>query len=324
MENQNYNHPSQGLPGSGQAGKEKYDKEEINLKDYLYVANKRKKGIIAIFLIMVIGAVIISLTMPKIFEASALIKVGQKRGEDIESVDKTAIAILSPANLKQIGQRLALGPSESWEGLFTSIALKENEGFLEVSARGSSPGEAVQLVNIVSEMIIGRHQKIGAQAQVTLEEEILQIQDKIKSTELMIEASARTQEDLQVEVQIMKRTVEELIGGSGTISEGRGILFQSYIMAWRDSKDRVENQKTKIEILKAELGSLTASLREKNMQKSYDDQPTSMEAPSVLPQTKIAPQKRKLVMIAGALGLFIGIFWAFSAEYLSRIWNKRG
>jgi uncharacterized protein involved in exopolysaccharide biosynthesis len=40
--------------------------------------------------------------------------------------------------------------------------------------------------------------------------------------------------------------------------------------------------------------------------------------PSVNPETRIAPKRKQNVMIAGILGLFMGIFYAFGAEYFKR------
>ncbi|MDA2921973.1 Wzz/FepE/Etk N-terminal domain-containing protein [Patescibacteria group bacterium AH-259-L07] len=289
--------------------------EEIDLRDYINVLLKRKKEILAIFFVVVILTAVISLIMPKTFETKSLLKVGQIQGKNIESIGQTTATVLSLANLEKIGRKLGIDTIS----LSGRIKLNENTGFLAIIAKGSTPEETVQLANAVSEMIIERHEKIIAQAQTALEQEIQQIQNQINDNETAIELSQETIKDLKEESQIMQKKVEDLLEEKGSVSEGRGLIVQTYIEAWQSSKNEVRNEKAKLESLKAKSQNLITNLREKELQKTYSNQLTQIEIPAVPPETRIAPNRTQNVMIAGILGLFIGTFFAFASEYFRKV-----
>ena len=164
-----------------------------------------------------------------------------------------------------------------------------------------------------------RHEKIIAQAQTALEQEIQQIQDQLENNNTAIELSQGTIKDLEQENQIMQKDVEDLIQEKGAVSEGRGLIVQAYLSAWQNSKNRLRNEKTRLESLETKGENLIAQLREKDVEKTYSNQPTKVEIPAVPPETRIGPNRTQNVMIAGILGLFIGIFYAFASEYFRKV-----
>lgn len=320
MENQNYSQPPQDLSKSDQTNKQKYSEGLINLKDYFNFIYRKKISIIAIFLIFVMAGVIITLNKPKTFESRALLVIGQVRGKKIESVHELKAIFSSSATLKELINKLNLSSETSPEAVVSKFNIKSGRDteFAEVRGRGETPERALEMGSLVVEMIIERHQGISAQAQAALEEGVKQIEGQIKKALVMLKASQERLEDFRVEGQMMQEDIEELIKNGSFVSEGRGLVIQAYIGSWQDSRDRLRDEEVKIKELEMQKEKLEESLREKKLQRVYDDYFTRVEVPFVLPESKIEPNNRQNVKIAGFLGLLVGILYAFAAEYISK------
>ena len=86
-----------------------------------------------------------------------------------------------------------------------------------------------------------------------------------------------------------------------TQSEAQGGIAQSYI----NLLDKAKEQKAL-----------------KEYEKAYQTILTTIDSPASLPEFPIAPRPLLNIIIAGILGLFIGIFWAFAAEYFTKEKNQ--
>ena len=152
--------------------------DEINLMDYIRVIIKRKKLIISIFLIAVVAAAIVSLLLPKIYQASASIMLmpstvrtavspsrnlidpeTSKIGEYIES--KLTISIpthksllKSNAVLGRVIDKLKLeskwNEDSTFEGLSRQLEVENTEetSILQLAVKDKEPGLARDIVNI--------------------------------------------------------------------------------------------------------------------------------------------------------------------------------
>ena len=78
-----------------------------------------------------------------------------------------------------------------------------------------------------------------------------------------------------------------------THSDAQAIIAAAYIGQLNQIKNELQNQ-------------------------SVEQTATTIESPATLPQNKIAPKNKQNILIAGILGIFIGILWAFGAEYFSK------
>lgn len=100
-------------------------------------------------------------------------------------------------------------------------------------------------------------------------------------------------EKLNVDVKIYEQEIKKR---ANVISEGQGRVAESYINLLYAAKKQMKN-------LNKQLLNTTQ---------------TSIEAEPILPKKHILPKTMQNIVIAGILGLFIGIFYAFGAEYFTK------
>ncbi len=250
-----------------------HDEDEIDLRDYINIILKRKIGIIAVFLVAIIVAGVVSVFLPKTFESTAIIKIGKVQEKILETVDEINAVFSSETTLNEINQKLELLPEEKITSKNFKTSLIGKSNLLEIKGFAETPEKALAVVNAVGEILLERHQKLFTSVQENFDAEIARLNHDIAQYETEINSRLNTQ------------------------SEAQGLITQSYINLLSKTKEQ--------KVLK-------------EYKKIYQTIPSTIEIPSVLPKSKVSPNIKQNIIIAGILGLFIGIFYAFGAEYFSK------
>jgi len=330
MENQNnYNiHLDQNRHHSDSSHEQKpvseHDDDEIDLKDYINVLIKRKWGILSIFAIAVIIAIVVSLLLPLTFQASNLVEVGKIKGSSLQSHTDIQSVFNRATVLKQIKtkleQPLELSETTSVESIAGIFDIKESlgdgkSGFIEIQGRSDTPEKAVEVVNAVTDILLTYHQDIFAEAEKMFNKEVEGIVKSKEKTEKDIENAKINITRLD---QDIKNYEQEISKRDNIQSEGQGRIAESYINLLAGVKNQKETKESQLLNLEQQLISLDQSIQQKEYEKAYETKPTKIEVDATAPETRISPNRRQNVMIAGILGLFIGVFYAFGAEYFSK------
>ena len=325
MENQNnYNiHLDQNRPRSDSPQQQKsvfqHDDDEIDLRDYINVVIKRKWCILSIFAVAVIAAVVISMLLPLTFEASNLVEVGQIKGSSLQSHADIQSVFNRGTVLKQIKakleQLLELPETISTSAIAGMFDIKKSEGFIEIQGRSDAPEKAVEVVNAVTDILLTYHQYIFAEAEKMFHTEVESIIKNKAKTKKDIEKVNNTIVRLD---QDIKNYEQEISKRANIQSEGQGRIAESYINLLASIKNQKESKESQLLNLEQQLINLDQSIQQKEYEKAYQTKPTKIEVEAIPPETRIAPKRKQNVMIAGILGLFIGIFYAFGAEYFSK------
>jgi len=300
-----------------------HDEDEIDLRDYINVIKKRKWSILIIFGVAVIAAGVISMLLPLTFEAKSLIEIGQIKKETIEKVNDINAIFSGDLTIQKIKEKLDL-PVETTIGIlatkFDILEIKgniagEKSKLMEIKGRANTPEQAVEIVNVINEMILERHKNLFVQAEKTINIELETIgknKEKTGKDILKIEQDIiRLNEDIKnYEQEISKR--------DNIQSDGQGRIAESYINLLAGVKNQKENKESQILNLNQSLINLDQQLQQKEYEKAYETKSSRIEMAATTPETRISPNRKQNVMIAGILGLFIGIFYAFGAEYFSK------
>lgn len=302
------------------------NKEEVDLKDYINVVVKRKRVIITIFFVAVIVAVVVSFLMPKTFEAVTLIKLGQIRNQavfiNLENIDDIKAVFSRENTLKEIALKLGLPANTSLAKItkIFSIEPVEKTSLLKIKGRGTTPQKALETTNLIAGFLIDRHQNLFLEAEKTLNQEIETItanQEKIKKDIEQIKTEiARLDNDAKFYTKEISRRAEAQ-------SEGQGQVAQAYIQLLAGVKDAKDAKDQQISDFEQQSILLNQTLQQKKYEKTYQVKPTTIEVPATTPDKKIAPKRAQNIAIAGILGLFIGILWAFMAEYYEKNLKKK-
>lgn len=290
---------------------------EIDLRDYVNVLLKRKWGILAIFLIAAVVAAIISLILPQTFEATALVEIGQIKEQKLENLESINAVLFRETTLKELTSELDFLSQIPLDSVAKKFSLEEvkNSNFIKIKGRGATPEIAAKMAEAVAEILVSRHQKLFSEAEKTTGIEIETIN---KAQEQVTKNIAETEKNISRLKEDIKRYEQEINKRTNVNSEGQGRIAESYINLLATIKNQEESKEAQILDLEQQLNSLNQSLQQKEYEKTYQTKPTSLEAPAFPPETRISPKRKQNVMIAGVLGLFIGILWAFGAEYFSK------
>jgi len=309
-----------------------YREDEIDLRDYINVIVKRKKVIIAIFLIAVFIAGILSyFVLPKAYEASSLIEIGKIKGGLIESPTDIITTFEREATLQELGQKLGLDPEkEKISKEIVKIEIPEKTNFLEISAQADSPQKSYNIVMATIELLKERHQEKFEKAEQILEQEI----EIIKKDQEKITEDIKRIEEIEIpavekEISRLEKDIifyeKEIAQRSNITSEGQGRIVESYINLLAGVKNQKDSKENKITNLEDQIRSLNqdlthpdTSLRKKEYEKAYQTTMTEIEAEPVIPDNPISPNKKMNIAIAGILGIFVGVLYAFGVEYFSR------
>lgn len=298
---------------------ENYHEDEIDLRDYINVVLKRKWSILGIFLVAVIAVVIISLTLPLTFEASNLVEIGQIKGSDLQSSADIQAVFNRETVLKQIKTKLQEPlelPETTTTGTIAGMFnIKKSEGFIEIKGRSDTPEKAVEVVRAVTDILLAYHQDIFAEAEKTYN---IELETITKSKEKTQKDVGKIQQDIIRLDQDIQKYEQEIEKRANIQSEGQGRIAESYINLLAGVKNQKENKETQILNLEQQLVALDQSIQQKEYEKAYQTKPTKVEVPAIPPETRISPKRKQNVMIAGILGLFIGILYAFGAEYFKK------
>jgi len=264
--------------------------EEIDLREYINVLLKRKGIIILIFLIAAITAAIISyFALSPIYQSSTVFSVAQVDRQPVINITEALEIIKSNVVLDEVINQMSL--EETTEQLKPQITTESLGGtnFIKVSVEHDTPEKAKSLVENIIEVFI-------KQNQVEYQEQVKLIEDRLKVLE---EQVAEFEKNIQ-EIEKAKKK----IAVTEELSEGERQFQTSLLLSSSVTERELYNT------LSNQANSLKASL------KNCEDFKIINYAQ--LPASPIKPNKKLNIIIAGVLGLFVGIFVAFFLEF----WQK--
>ena len=266
--------------------------EEIDLREYINVLLKRKGIIILIFLIAVITAALVSyFALSPIYQSSTVFSVAKIDGRAVINITEALEIMKSDVILDEVINRMALGGTLTSSQLKSHITTESLKGtnFIKISVLADSPETAKNLVETITKVFVEQNQG-------EYREKVKLVEDRLKIIEEQI---AEFEKNIQ-EIEKSKRkiaTTEEL-------SEGERQFQTSLLLSSSVTERELYNT------LSEQANSLEASLK--------DCEDFKIINYAQLPAAPIKPNKKLNILIAGVLGLFVGIFVAFFLEF----WQK--
>ena len=264
--------------------------EEIDLREYINVLLKRKGIIILIFLIAVITAALVSyFALSPVYQSSTVFSVAKIDGRAVINITEALEIMKSNVMLDEVINRMDL--EETAKQLSTQITTENLKGtnFIKISAVADSPEKAKCLVENIVEVFTEQNQSEYREKVKLVEDRLKIIEEQIAEFEKNIQEIEKTKKKIAV--------TEEL-------SEGERQFQTSLLLSSSVTERELYND------LSNQVNSLKASL------KSCEDFKIINYAQ--LPAAPIKPNKKLNILIAGVLGLFVGIFVAFFLEF----WQK--
>jgi len=266
--------------------------EEIDLREYINVLLKRKSVIILIFLIAVITAALVSyFVLSPVYQASTVFSVAKIDGRAVINITEALEIMKSDVILDEVINRMGLERTLTSGQLKSQITTENLKGtnFIKISVLADLPEIAKNLIETITKVFVEQNQG-------EYRKKVKLVEDRLKVIEEQI---AEFEKNIQ-EIEKSKRK----IATTKELSEGER-QFQTSLL-------------------------LSSSVGERNLYNSLTNQFNGLQASlenckdfkiinyAQLPAAPIKPNKKLNILIAGVLGLFVGVFVAFFLEF----WQK--
>ena len=318
--------------------------EEINLMDYIKVLLKRKWLILVVFLIAAIVAGAFSFFVaPKVYKIDTSLEIGGIDGQIIEEPSQVLGKIEGDVYGIKVREKLGI-----LEGEYPKIKSDNPKAtnLISLGIESSNTEKTKNILKEINSLILAEHlEKIKTQKEL-IEKNIKTAEGKIKLTESdigntrnkikpiegdiirienKIKYSEEEKENLEAKVEALEKVLvyeqtpgtqfalfdaKEKLANKKQEIEDLFLRINSLKQTKEDLEIGVNSLESSIESLNAQINSLRASLdnvRETKVVKA----PTASGAP-------IKPRPLLNIVIAGVLGIFLGVFWAFGKEW----WEK--
>jgi capsular polysaccharide biosynthesis protein len=266
------------------------EEEEIDLREYINVLLKRKGIIILIFLIAVITAAIISyFALPPIYQSSTVFSVAQVDRQPVINITEALEIIKSNVVLDEVINQMSLEETtEQLKRQITTEGLKDTN-FIKVTVEADTPEKAKSLVENIVKVFIEQHKD--------------EYKEKVKLIESRVNILKEQIAEFEKNIQEIEKTKKK-IAASEELSEAERQFQASLLLSSSVTERSLYNS------LISQINSLKTSLN--------NCQDFKIINYAQLPTAPIKPNKKLNILIAGVLGLFIGIFVSFFLEF----WQK--
>ncbi len=276
-----------------------YDEKEIELIDYINVMWKRKGLIVGGTLVAAATALVVSLSMPKMYEVSRTLKIGRLpggisdgrmiEGKLIETRDDVIARLNDHRILRTAVEKIHPGLTSTEMNSLVSIGRKPNPD-VHYTVQANDPEVGRQIADQLAEYIIKIHRPIfDIGLQIT------------KSYEAELETNIRS---LETENRNLKRILEKKV-------------------------KQPDFDTTAVVLLEANIGERERNLvtirRELNLVRlsQVGSENTSVIAADTPPKHAVKPRIKLNVVLAGTLGLMMFTFVAFFMEYVEKAKSER-
>ena len=325
---------------------EKQFEDEIDLMDYVKVILKRKKTILFWFFGLAIIAGIISFVMPKVYEIDTALEVGileKASGTNDEQLMESPTQLVGKIDGDVYGIKVREDLNileEDWPKIKTENPKGTNLVAISIESKETEKSE--NILKEINDLILGEHQDIINVKKDLIEKKIITAENKIESTEEDIVIVNKKIEPLENDIERINNKIESAEREKESLEEKVNSLQQQLIyeqtpgtqFALFDAKEKLANKEDDIEDLYLRINSLQRTIEDygskvNSLERTIDDYNSTIDslraslagiretkivkAPTVS-ENPIKPKKKLNIAIAGMLGLFIGVFWAFGKE----------
>ncbi len=294
--------------------------DEIELIDIIRVLWKRKKLIIFITFLFTLGAVGVSLILPKVYEVSTIIEPGVRPIADGNGQIINEVPVVSPDAVKEavlggaydvaIQKKINLLPADY---PVIKVTLPKNTTLVNVAIESTDPDKARA---ILDELVA----QVGSDIQGKLENEKKKIENEMEATKISEKALDEKISLIEKQLNATSKKIEELENDRQKSMAGRSADAMSVLLY----SNEIQNQQIYLNNLQEKLKDLETSaktfgvLMENIRLKLAMVKSTRLVKPPTIPENPIKPKKPLIVALAGVLGLMGSMMLAFLLEYLER------
>ena len=320
-----------------------YEEVEIDLNQYIKVIVKRKKTLIAVFLLTFAIGLFNILVSPKIYRTSMMIQ-SPVNGEiltganDLDSAENLKGLIVNNTFNDELGRRLNLDPG-TIPGFKVLIPDKTNILQVSVDLESKKKEFGVVLLRNLGDLISGSYAK-------RIESEYADIASQIKFNERAIVNAKEKAENLQEQIkeviarrdklreeikfvntntaQILEKR-EGLLKGNAATESASTLLLANYLQNNSSYLNQVNNQFSELYIRRvnlnlelkitiSEINDFQMMIDKLNIKNNFISNLRIISQPRVSP-SPVNSGKKKTLAISIVMGLFLGVLAIFLQEF---------
>ena len=324
---------------------------ELNLRDYFRIIRKRRSIILFIFVAVNILSFTLISKRPKIFKATTTLKVGERK--TVAGL-LTEMIVYSPGDIMMsykelveghdVMKRVALSmnllsPDAPIDDEYDVISRLQNKitvelldktNLLQITAQDTDPDRVVELVNTTGRIFIEENllekNKQARTVRTYIEEQLAQIEDRIRKGEETIRAFDESQDILSMNAPLeehLSKLEFELVDLMQLYTDKHPRVLhikdkiaqiQSHIKQNSIRSLDYDSLKRQIEINKKLYSVLKEKLEEARISEVQKIEDITVVNPAVKPKRPINPEKNVSLFFGGILSLILGLVCAFLIE----------
>jgi len=321
-----------------------YEDIEIDLSQYIKVIVKRKKTLIAVFLLTLAIGLTNILFSPKTYRISMMIQppvVGPSLtgGNDLESAENLKGLIVNGVYNEELKKILNMGLDKSRLDFKVVIPIKTNILQVSVDMEEKRKDFGVVLLRILSNLISQSYAK-------SIEAKMGDIISQIKTNERAIVTTKERADNLQAQIkeltaredklkdeikgininteQILEKR-ERSLNENQDIESATTLLLANYLQNNSSYLNQMNNQFSDLSIRRinlslelknfdTQINNFQMAIDKLNISKGFISNLRIISQPTVSPYP-ISPSKKKTLMVSIVVGLFLGMLAIFLQEF---------
>ena len=307
------------------------EEDEIDLRELFKTLSNNKRKIFFITTIITMLAIVYVFVVPKVFEAKAVVKIGEyklnnKIADSIVYLDDASV-LVKELEVLYIDILKNEKNRDSW--IEKVSLLKQQKNIFELSAMGYSNDLAAAEVVKVLSYVKEKHIKVLNDLKDFREAQIKQASGKLellknKTLPSLVEKIKRYQDSIKlyeenfISVQSNLKKIKNSNPTLATIQINEQKYLADMLITLRDSLEEFENKKDTIEMV--EITKLEEELNTlKSLMKPYNYKNTEVIGNIILNDYAVKPKKTLIVIVAFVTGLILSVFLVFFLEFIRGI-----
>lgn len=298
------------------------DYEEVTLMDYLKVIWKWKWFIIVGVLICTLTVGIISRSLPRIYEVSTVIRLGETGNRFVEDPSELTGEIKSGSLRREFGRKFFLEEEEIHASRFLQVESEIVEtpnrlaAVIEITRETDKPDRGIKILGFVNETIVKAHQSKIEQTRKNLLGKIAINEDRIEIEKRRKEFLEEEMGEIRIEVETLKRVRTKLLRRELAPIDVPGMVvyfndFQKRLELYYNTKNAIiETIPLLIANYQDEILTLEEKLN-KIRETEVIDPPTSSYYP-------IRPRTKQNILISGTVSLLVLVLFSFLLDHIGR------
>lgn len=307
--------------------------DEIDLRELFKTLVKHKIKIVLITLAVTISALIYALSAPKVYEAKAVLRIGEYKIAN--SNDKV---VVSDSNVLSKELEILyidiLKNQTDREAKTERIEVPKNQkNYLEITANGSSNKAVEAEIQKVIDYVQEKHKKVLDDVKNLNETKAKQVEGKLtliktKTLPSLKEKIDRYKKDVTIyeanflDVQSNLKKIKDSNPTLATLQINEQRYLADIIIKLKDSLESFESEKNNLEVV--EIEKLEEELKAlKVLMEPYNYKNTEVIGNIMTNEYPIKPKKSLIVAVAFATGLILSIFFVFFLEFIRNEKSER-